>query len=667
MTRPARDSPLYLTVLPSFSIILSAFLLFLVQPMIAKLLLPVFGGSAAVWTSCLVFFQVVLLFGYSYSHLSIRRFKPKTQAIVHLALLTASMFALPLQLRSRFMANAEPSLAILVTLGLSVGLPYFVLSSNTPLTQAWIVRGGMPVPYRLYALSNVASLVALLAYPVAIEPWLGIREQSLAWTLAFAVYAVASATLAFRQIRWPVSGVATASWNAPALAIIQWLALSACGSVLLLAVTNHLLVNVAAVPFLWVLPLTLYLATFAICFQGWSWPQRPLVGWITAIFLVAMTLEVLRQDPSRAIRIDIPLYCAGLFVCCLFLHGRLAAAKPGPERLTLFYLMLALGGALGAILVGVIAPHVFQGTFELPLGLAACGLIGFLRFYRRSILTDLIWLSLLVMLVAFAWAQIKVQSQGFVAASRNFYGTLRISDKAGVRSMIHGPISHGSEFLDDDKRREPTTYYSRASAAGLALSSPGAMRRIGVIGLGAGTLATYGREGDVIRFYEINPLVVEYARRYFRYLPDSLARIQMRVGDGRLILAEDRDQKFDFLVVDAFSGDSIPVHLLTREAFVLYRQRLLPGGILLFHISNSNLDFAPLVQVQASAQGLQSILVVTPEDASKMQSAANWMAVGEAANLARYPALIAAGRPVYNLHAPTQWTDDYSNLFQLLR
>jgi SAM-dependent methyltransferase len=698
-TGPPTSAPVRM-VLFGLVIFSSAFLLFEVQPLIAKIILPWFGGVAAVWTVCLLFFQAVLLVGYLYAHLLTRLFRRATQVWIHVGLLGASLLALPIFPRDTWKpaGTGDPALHILLLLAVTIGLPYFLLSSTSPLLQAWYAQSsGSRTPYRLYAVSNLGSMLALLSYPVLVEPLVSSRHQAMGWSLAYAGVAVLCAALALvsRSHVVPAAPVAAAPRPAWTLQLLS-VALAACGSALLLSITNHISQNIASVPFLWVLPLALYLLTFILCFEGRNWYHRSLFLRLLAVALASMTYAMSADLAQVPFKVLVPLFCSGLFICCMFCHGELARLKPDTAHLTLFYLMLSLGGALGALFVALLAPHLFRGLYELQVSLAACAILLVIVVWRdaEDIFRDgslrPLWLGgalvLAVGLVASLYTTVEASSAYTRVMMRNFYGMLRVYERVDpklhpppgdgtqpldlnlrYRELLNGTISHGLQFLGPSRRREPTTYYSRDSGVGLAIqlaSRPG--MRVGIIGLGAGTLAAYGHEGDTYTFYEINPLVVQVAENEFTYLRESAASTEIVPGDARLSLESEAPRGFDVLAVDAFSGDSIPTHLLTREAFAEYFRHLRPDGVLAIHISNRYLDLAPVVAAAAHGLNKPAMLVTSPEDDSKGVSTSSWVLITDRPNFFSNPDLQWEGRMLKPGGRELLWTDDYSSLLPLL-
>jgi hypothetical protein len=665
------------------TIFTSAFLLFLVQPLIARQILPWFGGSAAVWSVCMVFFQVVLLAGYAYADWTTRRLSVRAQARLHIALLAVSLAFLPIVTSARWKPTGteDPTLWILGLLLGTIGLPYFLLSTTGPLVQAWVARTpwGAQV-YRYFSLSNLASLASLLSYPVLIEPHSTLLQQAWGWSAAYGLFAVLCAGTAIQVSRhWASAAPAAAAPQAgdvraarPGAADhLMWLALPALGSWLLLAVTNHITQNVAAIPFLWVLPLSVYLLTFVLTFESDRWYRRPVFVPLAAAML-ALCAYGLQDSLGTDLRTALPIYVVGLFALCMFLHGEMARLRPGGAYLTRFYLMLSLGGALGGVSVGLVAPHVLPAYYELGVGLTLCALVAAVLWRRRRGGMA----ASLALAGACAWflaLQVAGDAAGARRMQRNFYGTLITLDtqrgnaRDVVRQMYHGSVKHGEQYLAPARRREPTTYYGRSSGIGLAIASaPVTARRIGLIGLGAGTLAAYGRKGDVYRVYEINPEVFDLADREFSFLADSPARIERVLGDARLALERESPQGFDVLAVDAFSGDSVPVHLLTAEAMDVYWKHMHAGGIVAFHVTNRFLTLAPVVQMIARAKGLH-VAFVHDEPADEALRNTDWVLVArDPEALARDPIRRASSEitPIPGLQA---WTDDYNNLFGVLK
>lgn len=658
----------------SGGVVASAFFLFLIQPLLAKQILPWFGGTAAVWSVCLVFYQGVLLGGYLYAHALARFFSLRRQAYVHLGVLGLSLLSLPIGLSGierPALDGSNPSASIFWVLLRAVGLPYFVLSTTSPLLQHWYAQVEPEgKAYKLFGWSNLSCAIALLSFPFLLEPWLPLSILNRFWSFGFAAVALVLALVAWRTARCGVEGGHEPAMPAsPWLQRIQWLGFSALGSALLLGVTSHLCQTVAPIPFLWTVPLLLYLLTFVAVFEReWYTRRRGLP--LAALGLVGMAWTMAYLPPGSMLLIGIPVYCIGFFCACFFCHGELALRKPEPARLTEFYIQLAAGGALGSLLVTFVAPVAFNAYLEFPLTLALCSFVMLFTFYGRHWKIDAVAALAAVLVCAPAGGHWVAAMQGRIAAGRNFYGSLRVVDEPArgshgtVRKIIHGTISHGAQFQDAERRRKPITYFGPDSGAGFWLLHTQSPRNVGIIGLGAGTLAAYGQPGDRFRFYEINPLVVDLARRYFAFLADTPAQVDILVGDGRLLLAAEPPQNFDLLVVDAFSGDSIPLHLLTRESFELYFRHLKPDGVLALHISNLYLRLQEVVRTQAESLGRSSIPMLNGNDPANGVGASTWALVASPAVLERFDA--PNQTPLKKRRLPRPWTDDYSTLLAAL-
>ena len=632
---------------------------------------------------------MVLLLGYLYAHAVVRYLKPRMQMVLHGTLLLASAVALPIYPGAALKPSgtADPTLGILGLLAATVGLPYFLLSTTGPLLQAWYARsfkGAMP--YRLYALSNAGSMFALISYPFLFEPVFTTHQQAGMWSAGYVAFILLCGFTAFksgnaRVVMPPVE--AGESVRPPAYQVALWVALPAVASVLLLAVTNHLSQNVAAIPLLWVLPLSLYLLSFILCFEGSGWYWRQVYIPLLAIALYAMATGLFGWDRAP-ITLLVALYSLGLFTCCMVCHGELVRLKPHPRYLTHFYLMIAAGGALGGVFVALAAPRVFRAFYELPVGLVACAAVAWIVLWLDRELTwfrrwyyaaAIVTLAGTVVLAVYLGKQTRDAESGARLLVRNFYGALKVKDSGpatdldATRSLTHGTINHGEQFLNPARRDLPTTYYGPHTGIGVAIRAKqqsGKALRVGVIGLGTGTIAAYGRLGDYYRYYEINPLVLGIAHHQFTFLDDCKCKTEVAMGDARLSLEREAPEHFDVLAVDAFSSDAIPVHLLTREAMELYFRHLQPDGILAVHISNRYLDLQPVVQGEAAATQHIARLVDTDDDDTQDVFGATWVLV--TAPQPGFPLEIVNNSE--RLDSPRKvrlWTDDYSNLFQILK
>ena len=685
----------------AFTVLLSAWLLFQIQPMVGKRILPWFGGGPAVWMTTMLFFQAALLGGYFYAHLNVRFLPPRRQMIVHAALLAMAGVLLTIDGAIaddswKPSSNEFSQLRILATLCATVGLPFVMLAATAPLTQAWFGRTHEArAPYRLYALSNLGSLAALVSYPFVLEPLVGIETQGMIWSLLFAVFAAlcilagwtASSTApnardsdlrpAERIEKQPLHTVAPS-----VLDRFYWIALSACASAMLLAVTNYLCQDIASLPLIWIAPLVTYLVTFIIAFGNDRWYRR--WAWLSAMAALSfIACGSWRLGPDVPIVWQVAIHLTLLFAIGMVCHGEVVRLRPGLPFLTSYYLHLAAGGAIGGILVAVVSPLVFVDYYELPLGILAAWalamsrlatdpqfkLIGGQRFGS--------WVTIFALFFALALMAIDFYAArrlAVIASARNFFGVLRVQDAetAGgtrFRRLIHGRISHGSQLLDESRPREAIAYFSASSGIGQLLrETHGAMsRRVGVVGLGVGTLASYGEAGDEFRFYEIDSQVIEFADRHFTYLADARQRgvkLSVVANDARLALEREPSQQFDVLVLDAFSGDAVPIHLLTAEAFEVYLRHLRPrAGVLAVQITNKHLDLAPVVKAAADHSQLDATLVASAADEATAVEPAIWVLLysRDARDRIGTPLTLKSGRQ------PVLWTDDYSSVLGLLK
>ncbi len=679
-------------ILYALTIFVSAFLLFLIQPVIAKQILPWFGGSAAVWTTCLVFFQCTLLAGYFYSDFTTRHLTARRQAMLHVGLIVLALVLLPIIPDASWkpMGDEQPSLRILLLLTATIGLPYFLLSTTSPLVQAWFARSFPDAsPYRLFALSNLASMLALLGYPFVFEPLISTRQQAIGWSIGFGLFALLITALAWYAMHGAAEearasadrGPDTAAAEAPAAPgtsdKLIWIALSGLGSMLLLSISNHLTQNISSIPLLWVVPLVLYLITFILCFDGKGWYQRTLFVPMLGAMIIAMAWTLADKEMHFMLYWQIGLFLAGLFVACMFCHGELVARKPHPLHLTTFYLMVSVGGAIGSLLVGVAAPLLLPAYYELEIAIVLLALLATGLLWRKF---HIGFVGIGAMITVFAASSavytVKQFREDVVVMSRNFYGTLRVKEynppdvQYRKRSLVHGAILHGDQYLDPPYNRSATTYYKAKSGIGRILLlkeklNPDVPRKVGIIGLGTGTIATYGNKGDTFRFYDINPEVVTVARRDFTYLKDTEATIEISLGDARLNLEREPPQQFDVLAIDAFSSDSIPVHLITVEALAIYQQHMKADGVIAFHVSNRFLDLKPVVQMIAEKRGLEVAWVRDTYDDGSTTS--DWVLLTKAKNLLLKPDILEGTYIIPPEPGWRLWTDDFNNLLQVMK
>ena len=731
------------------TICLGAFLLFQIQPLISKILLPWFGGSPAVWTTCMMFFQLLLLGGYWYADRVRRISDYRRQALVHGILLLLACATLPISRAEQFrpLDSSRPIFRILACLGTTVGATYFVLAATGPLVQSWHARAApQRSPYRLYALSNLGSLAALVTYPVLFEPFTSMRTQSQLWSLGFVVYAAMMALL-MRQVAWQVGRTAGSSarigsgdgcvefasrqhTDAPDPAADRgvndahgsiklddasstepltwksgcaWFLWPALASVTLLAVTHQICQNIAVIPFLWIAPLCLYLLSFVLCFDSDRWYVPRFYGvaaacsliWIAKLLLAHHFNESAWYFEPESMRrlaqnqlVQIASYLVLLFCLSMVAHGEVVRARPQAGQLTRFYLAISAGGAWGGILVSLICPLLFSDFAELNVLLALSLPLTFMVilrdardrwFSRPAVRRAFVGLSLVTCVMMFG-SQVYATRNPALARVRSFFGvmtvtsTRRSDSDAPVRRLysgapMHGGATlHGYQDLSPARSRDATTYYGLETGVGLALRRFPARtgRRVGIVGLGIGTLATYGRPGDVLRFYELNPDVERLARSYFLYLEQSQAQVDVALGDGRLLLALEPPQQYDMLVIDAFTGDTIPTHLLTREAFAIYLEKQLrPDGLLAVHVSNRYLDLTPPV-ARLAAEFRWPVRLVHNSDGPGMVFASDWLLITRNAAFWQDEEVARAAKPVAEARDFPLWTDGYNNLFQLL-
>ena len=683
---------------------LGAFLAFQVQPVISKTVLPWFGGSPAVWTTCMLFFQVLLFGGYLYAHLLTMHVPRRFQGFVHASLLGLAALSLPIQPQSQWEPTGSwpPVLYLLAMLAAHVGLPYFVLTSTGPLVQAWLARRrcsdeagpSRSAIYRLYAFSNIGSLSALVSYPFLFEPRLAVDSQSTVWSLLFCLFAILQGILAI----WLSSSQLSSAGDEPAPVAkafvwrvsrrrrAGWLLLPALASVMLLAVTNHVCQDIAVIPFLWVLPLSLYLLSFIICFDRAAW-YRPRLFACATLLLVLATILVEVTPLHDWMLLDATLHLSLLLAVCMVCHGEVARLKPHPSRLTEYYLMLSGGGALGGLAVALLCPLLFTNYTELPIAaglataLAAALVIGYAvprwatgllampgRFDVRRVRRCRPALAGLALLTA--WLLADSGPANVLASNRSFFGVLRIVDLGDCKGMMHGRTLHGLQ-LPGQNARQATVYYSPDSGVGRVLAAVGERGplRLGGVGLGCGVLATYGRAGDHCDFIEINPHVIELAKQHFSFLDQSAAEIECIAGDGRLVLERQQNEPYDVLVLDAFSSDSVPAHLLTREAMQLYQRRLKPDGVLVVHVTNRHLRLPPVVHRLADDAGWKSVLLTATQNIQAHSLASQWIVIAAEQNPIWQSETLRNAPPPNpeTWQTAPLWTDQYHNLLSVVR
>jgi len=744
------------------TIFLGAFLLFQVQLVIGKYILPWYGGVPMVWTLCMVCFQLLLLGGYAYAH-ALAQLPESRQRRIHLSVMLLALavlvllvwrWGIPLLPSSSWKPSGDalPAWHIIQVVAVAVGFPFFVISTTSPLLQSWFAqRFPGASPYRLYALSNLGSLLALLTYPTVFEVWLPLRTQAWLWAALFVLFAAGVAVCA-RSVRRgsrivepgaapATTPIGTGDWT-------LWLALAAVPSALLLATTNYVSQEIAVVPFLWIVPLAIYLLSFVLCFEGERWYVRPV--WATLLALgITLSAFVLERGVSAHILLQIGIAAFTLLAACMVCHGELARLKPAAQQLTSFYLATTVGGVVGGAFVSIVAPLVFPGTWEYPLGMWMAAILAlecFRRDPRSPLYVSVAWpmavaggaavavvayvfrysvpkfpeisdawlfgtppvlavagiaagfvswrrptgppsprwtgLTIVVVTVAVVGVGLALARQAGTAVSdarehsRSFHGIVHVEEDdigfdSHVMKLRHGRIVHGIQYMADEKRREPTSYYGRDTGVGLAIDHHPRRRdgmRVGVVGLGTGTLAAYGGPKDVYRFYELNPDVVRLAGpdgRAFTYLKESAAQIEVALGDARLSLEREAPQRFDVLAIDAFSSDSVPMHLITRQAVEVYLKHLAPDGVLALHVSNRYLNLNPVVRGIARAYGLSHVFVSTTEGVMTWRT--TWALLSRNTDLLALPAIALAVDEEPKDAPAVLWTDDYSNLLRLVK
>jgi hypothetical protein len=700
------------------AVLVGAALVFQIQPIAGKLLLPVFGGGASIWTTCMFFFQSMLLAGYGYAHLMTTALRPRHQAVTHGALLLLSAAFLPVEFTAETLDSSasNPGSLIFLVLLLAIGFPFVMLASTAPLIQRWAsMTRPTRTPYRLYALSNAGALLALLTYPLLVEPHVSLQAQTVAWSTGYGAFLLAS--LAACRMVWQrrdlmsvlvargevsVDGVGAKDAYGLTDGLLSVL-LSACGVVLLLATTNQITQNVAPIPFLWILPLVAYLLTYILCFSGERWYDRAIWG---SLFIVAASSLIILDffGSSFAIVPVVVAYLLVLFCACMVCHGELYRLRPQPRQLTVYYLLIAIGGALGGAFVSVFAPYFFTRYWEGLAGTYLVYLVLGFNVLRESsarrkhngarrasalqaqvehwsrVLFGIGWSLGILLFPAVVISLDSLRVQYDVASLRNFYGVLNvrdvISDGIPRRMLVDGTTIHGFQLLEPSGKKTPTSYYSANTGIALVMENvarEGTGLSVGIVGLGAGTLAAYGQPLDMYRFYELNPAVIDVAQQHFSFLQDSAATIEIVPGDGRISLESELQQvgsrRYDVLIIDAFNSDAIPVHLLTLEAFQLYWSHLKPSGVLAFHVTNNYLDLAPVVANLAHHSGNEVFLVTTPIE-SGVTSTADWVLVGENVDIVAQNETTAVFTDRSSAPRPRLsriWTDDYSDLMGALK
>jgi SAM-dependent methyltransferase len=578
-------------------------------------------------------------------------------------------------------------LGIVIVLGATIGLPYLLLAATSPLLQAWYLRTkSAAVPYRLFALSNFGSMLALLSYPAVIEPRLRLSQQAIAWSVGYVAFALVCTLAAWKSQKGAGASTVTAAEGVPAPAvgtILLWIALAACASALLLGTTTHLTQNVAPIPLLWVVPLSLYLLSFILAFESDRIYQRWIFLPLLAGALGLFTWALAQSENNGDIYKTIEALCASLFIACMFCHGELAKHKPHPRYLTLFYLMVSAGGAVGGLFVALAAPRLFRTYLEMPIAVGLCAFLVAMAVWRKSNgepSPDWFRSVLLIAAAGFAFylGRNEVASRRpYLLITRNFYGVLAVKDDPpqeeapGQRVLIHGTINHGTEVNLPGAGRIPTSYFGFGTGISRAIRAKGESGplRIGILGLGAGVTAALARPQDTIHYYEINPLVVDIASNQFDFLKECPADKKILMGDGRLVLDSlTASENLDVLAMDAFSSDSVPLHLLTREAYQLYLRHLKPDGVLIINISNRYLDLEPPVARAAAEMGWHALVVADDGEGETYYTASTFIVLSHSAEFFKhrffdgYSHSVAMNRPEFR-----SWTDDYSNIIQILK
>lgn len=691
------------------TIFVSAFLLFQIQPVVLKCVLPWYGGSPSVWTAGMLFFQGLLLAGYAYAHLIARIFHQKHQVAIHSIFLALSLLLLPVTPDGALkpIGTANPIWNLIQVLLYSVGAPFLMVSATGPLLQHWYSKIKLDKsPYRLYAVSNAGSLLGLLTYPFIFEPLLTLTTQTVTWSVVYAgfsAFCIGSGCLmlkeTFKRADVPRPGKVQSLQLTHGSQVFLWVSFEATAVVLLLATTSYVCQDIAVIPFLWILPLSLYLLSFIITFHSLRWYMRWF--WIPLLFIsVAFVFYLLHTETTDEYFVGwvIALFSATLFAAVMVCHGELYRIKPPAQNLTVFYLAISAGGAFGGVFVNFIAPSLFIGWWEFPTGFISLSVLLCVVIRKEAPIKlrpkikfaiTLIFLIATAVMIKATLDIVGKYSENVLVAKRNFYGILRVyegeTDHLATKKLYHGRINHGMQFQSRKWRTYPTTYFAPWSGVGVALrkhpkkhaeleegySGPQHNIKVGIIGLGAGTLCTYSRSGDVFRFYEINPAVIELATRQFTYLADARGDIQIVTGDGRLSLErelkETGSHQFDVMVIDAFSGDAIPIHLLTLEAMKLYFCHLAADGILAIHISNRHLSLQPVIEGIAKTLGKSYYLIKNGKRKDYGIKSSTWVLLTDNKRFINHAGVMKYIDPWPRKGPPQVWTDDYSNLLHILK
>jgi len=721
MTSAAKKSSILIYPIYGITIFVSAFLLFQIQPLISKYILPWFGGTTSVWTICMIFFQAVLLLGYLYAHFITKYFSNKKQIFIHSAFLIGSIAFLPILPSSAWKPETSdiPELQILLMLFASIGLPILILSATSPLIQSWISKiNQKKSPYKLYALSNAGSLIALISFPFLFEPLLPISTQATVWLgifIAFILFCFVSA-IALWKYGQPIKQILkqqTEKILKPTKKLkFYWISLAFITSTLFLAVTNKVSQEISVVPFFWVVPLSLYLLTFIIAFskkEKKDYHSTNLFLYVIFIFIIS----VLVFTGLENIFIQLAIYSILLFLFCLVCHTELSRLKPHSNYLTSFYLIIAFGGVLGGIFTGIIAPIIFNSYIELIIAFVVCALISLFvllkikgiylelsllkpklvqitlttrhkQLIKKTKLSNFFTIAILIGLIIFSSSGViyfikKDKSIYTVEQTRNFYSTLAVKVKKSEEHnehaimLISGNIMHGTQSLEQEKRGQPTSYYTTGSGINRlfkVLAEKNQTLRIGAIGLGTGTISAYGKEGDYFNYYEINPEVERLCKKYFSYLFDKNIDFKITLGDARINLEKENSQNYDVFVLDAFTDDAIPIHLLTKEAFEIYLKHLAKNGIIAAHISNKHIDLEPVVHKIAQHFNMQAITIsnMIQSDILHTNTSSAWVLISKNQELLNSD-IIQQKVSTENVDLEKQdlWTDDYSNIFKVLK